>query len=465
MHSAEFVHFALLFVKIDRDLQINPDNLVETNLAANSNRADEQELIPTRKMAIQSSYPRSEERSASQAPFHQEGNMAGLILLGLCFSHLLNDTIQSLIPAIYPVLKTTFRLDFGQIGLITLTFQLTSSLLQPLVGTYTDHKPKPFSLAIGMGVSLCGLLLLSRAWDYTIVLLAAGLVGVGSSIFHPEATRLARFSSGGRHGFAQSVFQLGGYMGTAIGPALAAIIVVPAGQHSIAWFSIIALIAIIVLSRLGFWYKKVRTSQQKKSTQSLSRPPLPGWKVFAIISILAALIFSKYFYLASISSYYTFYLIDRFHLSIQSSQMLLFLFLFAVAIGTIIGGPIGDRYGRKLVIWFSILGVTPFTIMLPYADLFWTCVLSVIIGLILASAFSAIIVYAQELVPGKVGMIGGVFYGLAFGMGGLGSAVLGKLADLTSINFVYHVCSFLPLLGLLTVFLPNLDRWVANRGR
>ena len=429
------------------------------------NNTDEQELIPTGNMEIRSSYPRSEERSGGLAPLHQEENMAGLILLGLCFSHLLNDTIQSLIPAIYPVLKTTFRLDFGQIGLITLTFQLTSSLLQPLVGTYTDHKPKPFSLAIGMGVSLCGLLLLSRAWDYAVVLLAACLVGVGSSIFHPEATRLARFSSGGRHGFAQSVFQLGGYMGTAIGPALAALIVVPAGQHSIAWFSIVALIAIVVLSRVGFWYKKVRTSQQKKSAQSLNRPPIPGWKVFAIISILAALIFSKYFYLASISSYYTFYLIDRFHLSIQNSQMLLFLFLFAVAIGTIIGGPIGDRYGRKLVIWFSILGVTPFTILLPYADLFWTCVLSVIIGLILASAFSAIIVYAQELVPGKVGMIGGVFYGLAFGMGGLGSAVLGKLADLTSIDFVYHVCSFLPLIGLLTVFLPNLDRWVANKGQ
>ena len=392
--------------------------------------------------------------------------MVGAILLGLCFSHLLNDTIQSLIPAIYPVLKTTFRLDFGQIGLITLTFQLTSSLLQPLVGAYTDHKPKPFSLAIGMGVSLCGLLLLSQAWNYVVVLGAAGLVGIGSSIFHPEATRLARFSSGGRHGFAQSVFQLGGYMGTAIGPALAAIIVVPAGQHSIAWFSIVALIAILVLTRVGFWYSRVRTSQQKKSSHhSLNRPPLPRRKVFAIISILAALIFSKYFYLASISSYYTFYLIGRFHLSIQSSQMLLFLFLFAVAVGTIIGGPIGDRYGRKLVIWFSILGVTPFTILLPYANLFWTCVLSVVIGLILASAFSAIIVYGQELVPGKVGMIGGIFYGLAFGMGGLGSAVLGKLADLTSINFVYHVCSFLPLIGLLTVFLPNLDRWVANRGR
>jgi MFS transporter, FSR family, fosmidomycin resistance protein len=397
---------------------------------------------------------------------HDREKVVTVILISLCFSHLLNDTVQSLIPAIYPVLKTSFRLDFGQIGLITLTFQLTSSLLQPLVGVYTDHKPKPFSLAIGMGVSLCGLLLLSRAWNYEVILLAAGLVGVGSSIFHPEATRLARFSSGGRHGLAQSVFQLGGYMGTALGPALAAMIVVPGGQHSIAWFSIVALIAILVLSRVGLWYQRVRRSQQKKSAHhSAIRPPIPRWKVFAIISILAALIFSKYFYLASISSYYTFYLIDRFHLSVQSSQMLLFLFLFAVAIGTIIGGPIGDRYGRKLVIWFSILGATPFTILLPYADLFWTCVLSVIIGLILASAFSAIIVYAQELVPGKVGMIGGIFYGLAFGMGGLGSAVLGKLADLTSINFVYHVCSFLPLLGLLTVFLPNLDRWVANRER
>jgi FSR family fosmidomycin resistance protein-like MFS transporter len=402
---------------------------------------------------------------AQRAPGHQEKeHLVAIVLFGLCFSHLLNDTIQSLIPAIYPVLKTSFNLDFGQIGLITLTFQLTSSLLQPLVGFYTDQKPKPFSLAIGMGVSLCGLLLLSQAWSFGLILLAAGLVGVGSSIFHPEATRLARFSSGGRHGFAQSVFQLGGYMGTAIGPALAALIVVPAGQHSIAWFSIIALLAMVVLARLGLWYKKVSASHQKKaSSDSINRPVIGRWKVIAIISVLAALIFSKYFYLASISSYYTFYLIDRFHLSIQSSQMLLFLFLFAVAVGTIIGGPIGDRHGRKLVIWFSILGVAPFTILLPYANLFWTCVLSVVIGLILASAFSAIIVYAQELVPGKVGMIGGVFYGLAFGMGGLGSAVLGNLADLTSINFVYHVCSFLPLIGLLTVFLPNLDRWVANK--
>ena len=392
--------------------------------------------------------------------------MAGLILLSLCFSHLLNDTVQSLIPAIYPVLKTAFRLDYGQIGLITLTFQLTSSLLQPMVGLYTDHKPKPFSLAIGMGVSLCGLLLLSQAWNYGVILLAAGLVGVGSSIFHPEATRLARFSSGGRYGFAQSVFQLGGYMGTALGPALAALVVVPLGQHSIAWFSIIALIAILVLSRVGFWYRKIRTAQQKRSSQrSLNRPAISGWKVFTILSILAALIFSKYFYLASISSYYTFYLIDRFHLPVQTSQMLLFLFLFAVALGTIIGGPIGDRYGRKLVIWFSILGVAPFTILLPYANLFWTCVLSVIIGLILASAFSAIIVYGQELLPGRVGMVGGIFYGFAFGMGGLGSAVLGQLADLTSIDFVYRVCSFLPLIGLLTIFLPNLDRWVANKGR
>ncbi|MBV8813412.1 MAG: MFS transporter [Verrucomicrobia bacterium] len=395
---------------------------------------------------------------------HKE-NLVGIVLFGLSFSHLLNDTVQSLIPAIYPILKTAFRLDFGQIGLITLTFQLTSSLLQPLVGLYTDHKPKPFSLAIGMGVSLAGLLLFSQAWNFGIILLSAGLVGVGSSIFHPEATRIARFSSGGRHGLAQSVFQLGGYMGTALGPALAAIVVVPAGQHSIAWFSIIALLAMLVLTRIGLWYKSFRASQQKKSgSHPLNRPIASQRKVIAIIAILAALIFSKYFYLASISSFYTFYLMDRFHLSVQHSQMLLFLFLFSVAVGTIIGGPIGDRYGRKLVIWFSILGVAPFTVLLPFANLFWTGVLSVVIGLILASAFSAIIVYAQELVPGKVGMIGGIFYGLAFGMGGLGSAVLGRLADLTSISFVYHVCSFLPLIGLLTVFLPNLDRWVANKG-
>jgi MFS transporter, FSR family, fosmidomycin resistance protein len=419
-----------------------------------------------------SSQPRSDGPSGNQAfvpraPGSQpKANVVGIILLGLCFSHLLNDTIQSLIPAIYPVLKTEFSLNFGQIGLITLTFQLTSSLLQPLVGFYTDQKPKPFSLAIGMGVSLCGLLLLSEAWNFSIILLAAGLVGVGSSIFHPEASRLARFSSGGRHGFAQSVFQLGGYMGTALGPALAAILVVRAGQHSIAWFSVLALLAMLVLSRVGLWYRKVKVSDQKKAnSHALNRPVIGSRKVIGIISILATLIFSKYFYLASISSYYTFYLMDRFHLSIQDSQMLLFLFLFAVAVGTIIGGPIGDRYGRKLVIWFSILGAAPFTILLPYANLFWTCVLSVVIGLILASAFSAIIVYAQELVPGKVGMIGGVFYGLAFGVGGIGSAVLGKLADLTSIGFVYHVCSFLPLIGLLTVFLPNLEHWVANKGR
>ena len=397
----------------------------------------------------------------------QKQSVVGIILLALCFSHLLNDTLQSLIPAIYPVLKSSFRLNFGQIGLITLTFQLTSSLLQPLVGVYTDRNPKPFSLAAGMVVSLCGLLLLSRARNFPVILAVAGLVGVGSSIFHPEASRLARVSSGGRHGFAQSVFQLGGYMGTAFGPALAAMVVVPGGQHSIVWFSVVAFIAMLVLARVGLWYKRSKTSahQGKSKLQVPDCPVLTRRKVIFVISILGMLIFSKYFYLASFSSYYTFYLIGRFHISVQNSQMLLFLFLFAVAMGTIIGGPIGDRYGRKLVIWFSILGVTPFTILLPYANLLWTCVLSVIIGLILASAFSAIIVYAQELLPGKVGMVGGIFYGLAFGMGGLGSAVLGKLADLTSINFVYYVCSFLPLIGLLTTFLPNLDRWVANKGR
>jgi MFS transporter, FSR family, fosmidomycin resistance protein len=330
-------------------------------------------LGPQEKMATPtscSSFNRqwSDRWDAGKAQVPQQ-KVVGTILLALCFSHLLNDTIQSLIPAIYPVLKSSFRLNFGQIGLITLTFQLTSSLLQFLVGLYTDRNPKPFSLAIGMVVSLSGLLLLSRAWNFSVILAAAGLVGVGSSIFHPEASRLARFSSGGRHGFAQSVFQLGGYMGTAFGPALAAMVVVPGGQQSIAWFSVIAFVAMLVLVQVGLWYKRSKTSahQGKSKLQVPNRPVLTRRKVICILSILGALIFSKYFYLASFSSYYTFYLIGRFRTSVQNSQMLLFLFLFAVAIGTIIGGPIGDRYGRKLVIWFSILGVTPFTILLPYS--------------------------------------------------------------------------------------------------
>jgi MFS transporter, FSR family, fosmidomycin resistance protein len=404
-------------------------------------------------------------RASRYTPSSSSGDALKTILLALSFSHLLNDTIQSLLPAIYPNLEKAFTLNFTQIGLITFTFQLTSSLLQPFVGMYTDRHPKPYSLAIGMGVSLCGLLLLSRAWNFHMILISAALVGVGSSIFHPEASRLARFSSGGRHVFAQSIFQTGGYAGTALGPALAAMVVTPLGQHSIAWFSGIALLAMFVLFAIGRWSKRSGVQHQNKPaiSKEVRHHDIPRHQIIFIMFILCALIFSKYVYLVSISSYYTFYVQDRFHLSTETSQWLLFLFLFAVAAGTIIGGIIGDRYGRKLVIWFSILGVAPFTMALPYANLPWTIALSIVIGLILASAFSAIIVYAQELVPGKVGMIGGLFYGFGFGMAGLGAAILGFLKDHTDIYFVYHVCSFLPLIGLLTIFLPNLNRWVADR--
>jgi FSR family fosmidomycin resistance protein-like MFS transporter len=389
-------------------------------------------------------------------------NTVFTILLAISFSHLLNDTIQSLIPAIYPVLKNSFRLNFTQIGLITLTFQCTASLFQPFVGLYTDHRPKPYSLAIGMGFTLIGLVLLSVAGNFPTILVSAALVGLGSSIFHPEASRLARMASGGKHGLAQSIFQVGGNAGSSAGPLLAALIIVPRGQPSIAWFSVVALIAIIVLSIVGKWYGEnlcripTKSSAKRKPGQAL----LSKQRIVFSLAILIALIFSKYFYLVSLSNYFTFYLINKFHLGIQTAQLFLFLFLFAVAAGTIIGGPVGDRIGRKYVIWASILGVAPFTIALPYADLFWTGVLVVIIGVILASAFSVIIVYAQELVPGKTGLIAGIFFGTAFGMAGIGSAVLGRLADWTSIDFVYSVCSFLPLIGLLTAFLPNLDKRV-----
>jgi FSR family fosmidomycin resistance protein-like MFS transporter len=389
-------------------------------------------------------------------------NTVFAILLAISFSHLLNDTIQSLIPAIYPVLKNSFRLNFTQIGLITLTFQCTASLFQPFVGLYTDHRPKPYSLAIGMGFTLIGLVVLSVAGNFPTILVSAALVGLGSSIFHPEASRLARMASGGKHGLAQSIFQVGGNAGSSAGPLLAALIIVPKGQPSIAWFSVVALIAIIVLSIVGKWYGEnlyripTKASAKRKPGQAL----LSKQRIVFSLAILIALIFSKYFYLVSLSNYFTFYLINKFHLGIQTAQIYLFLFLFAVAAGTIIGGPVGDRIGRKYVIWASILGVAPFTIALPYADLFWTGVLVVIIGVILASAFSVIIVYAQELVPGKTGLIAGIFFGTAFGMAGIGSAVLGRLADWTSINFVYSVCSFLPLIGLLTAFLPNLDKRV-----
>ncbi len=376
------------------------------------------------------------------------------VLLAISFSHLLNDIIQSLIPAIYPLLKASFQLSFVQIGLITLAFQMTASLLQPFVGLYTDRKPKPYSLAFGMGLTLAGLVLLSQATHYAMVVGAAALVGMGSSVFHPESSRVAHLASGGRHGFAQSVFQVGGNAGSSLGPLLAALIVVPHGQGSVLWFALIALLGIVVLTGVGRWSARHLAEVKAQRAEVAAAAPLSRRTRLALF-VLGVLIFSKYCYLACLTSYYTFYLIHKFHLSVQSAQLHLFLFLFAVAVGTIAGGPIGDRYGRKLVIWISILGVAPFTIALPYANLFWTGVLTVVIGLILASAFSAILVYAQELVPGKVGLISGLFFGLAFGIAGIASALLGALADRTSIEHVFYLCSFLPLIGLLTAFLPN----------
>lgn len=381
------------------------------------------------------------------------------ILFAISFSHLLNDTLQSLIPAIYPIVKSSFRLSFSQIGLITLTFQLAASLLQPFVGIYTDRKPQPYSLAIGMGFTLLGLVILSRAPSFEMLIISVGFVGVGSSIFHPEASRMAHMASGGRRGFAQSVFQVGGNAGSSIGPLLAALIIVPYGQSNIIWFSVLALLAIFILINVGSWYKrKIRIKARRPAISSIHVQTLPRPKMIISVLILLVLIFSKYFYLASMSSYYTFYMIHKFGVSVQSSQVYLFIFLFSVAAGTLIGGPLGDRFGRKYVIWGSILGVAPFTLLLPHANMFWTAVLTIPIGLILASAFSAILVYAQELIPGKVGMIAGLFFGFAFGMGGIGSAVLGELADRTSIEYVFQVCAFLPLIGLITGFLPDLGK-------
>jgi FSR family fosmidomycin resistance protein-like MFS transporter len=378
------------------------------------------------------------------------------VLAAISFCHLLNDMAQSLLPAIYPILKSSFALSFSDIGLITLTFQATASLLQPFVGSYTDRKPKPYSLSFGMGLTLAGLLLLSVASKFALLLLAAALLGLGSSIFHPESSRVARIASGGRHGLAQSLFQVGGNAGSSLGPLLAAFIVVPHGQSSVAWFSLAALLGIAILARIGGWYRRAITEQISAGSRGMSGSPLPAGKTAFAISILVALIFSKYFYLASLTNYYTFYLMHRFHISVQSAQVHLFAFLGAVAAGTIIGGPVGDRIGRKAVIWGSILGVLPFSLLLPHVNLFWTGALTVVIGVILASAFSAILVYAQELLPGKVGMISGVFFGFAFGMAGIAAAVLGKLADRTGIDFVYQVCAYLPAIGLLTAFLPDL---------
>lgn len=377
------------------------------------------------------------------------------VLGAISLSHLLNDLIQSVLPAIYPVLKRDFHLDFAQIGLITFCFYAVSSLIQPLVGIYTDKKPSPFSLAIGMGSSLVGLLLLSVAWSYAVLLVAAILVGLGSAVFHPEASRVARMASGGRHGMAQSMFQVGGNAGTAIGPLLAAIIVVPRGQGSVAWFSLVALLAIVVLYVIGRWYRDQVALTRSSGGQPSRISPVSRQQLTAALAVLGVLIFSKFFYTASISTYYTFFLIDRFHLSVQDAQLYLFLYLAAVAAGTIAGGPLGDRFGRKPVIWFSILGAAPFTLMLPWAGLAWTPVLTMVIGFIMASAFPAIVVYAQELMPGRVGMISGMFFGFAFGMGGLGAALLGVVADMTSIRFVYQICAFLPLAGLAVWFLPH----------
>ncbi len=379
------------------------------------------------------------------------------ILGALSFSHFLNDMLQSLIMAIYPLLKSTFSLSFAEVGLITLTYQITASMLQPLVGFYTDRHPKPYSLAIGMSSTLMGLLVLAIAPSYGILLIGAALVGSGSSIFHPESSRVARMASGGRFGLAQSIFQVGGNTGTAIGPLLAAWFILPRGKQSLAWFSLAALFAIAVLWQVGGWYKAQQAQRTKAArSHAVVAEALPTPIIIKTMLVLLILIFSKFFYLSSINSYFTFYLISKFHLPVQSAQIHLFVFLFAVALGTILGGPIGDRIGRKGVIWVSILGVAPFTLMLPYANLAWTGVLTFIIGVILASAFPAILVFAQELVPGKVGMIAGLFFGLAFGIAGIGAAVLGKLADVYSIEYVYHICSFLPLLGMFTAFLPNI---------
>jgi FSR family fosmidomycin resistance protein-like MFS transporter len=397
--------------------------------------------------------------TATLSPAQTAGRTTFSILAAISFCHLLNDMMQSLLPALYPMLKGSYELSFGQIGLLTFTYQITASLLQPIVGMFTDRSPRPYSLSVGMGFTLVGLLLLAFAGSYALLLLAAALVGTGSSVFHPESSRVARMASGGRHGLAQSVFQVGGNVGSAIGPLLAAFIVIPHGQSNIAWFSGTALLGMFVLFNVGHWYKAHGVARLKPRTVDAKAEATPQRKEVKIaIAVLLALIFSKYFYLASLSSYYTFYLINRFSVSVQSAQLYLFLFLAAVALGTIVGGPLGDRFGRKYVIWASILGVLPFTLLLPHANLFWTAVLTVPIGMILASAFPAIVVYAQELMPGKTGTVAGLFFGFAFGMGGVGAAVLGKLADSYGISAVYQMCAFLPLIGLLAAFLPNVEK-------
>jgi MFS transporter, FSR family, fosmidomycin resistance protein len=386
------------------------------------------------------------------------GRTAFSVLGALSVCHLLNDMVQSLLPAIYPILKTALQLDFRHIGLITLVNQVTASLLQPAVGFYTDRRPRPQSLAAGMTFTLCGLVMLAWAGGFPTVLAAAALIGIGSSIFHPESSRIARLASGGQHGLAQSLFQVGGNAGSALGPLLAAFVVLPRGQGSLAWFAAAPILAITLLWRVGGWYSgRVRRGGAGPGAGHAAHHGLTPPQVARALGLLLVLVFSKYIYLACLSTYYTFYLIETFHVSVRSAQLHLFVFLGAVAAGTMLGGPVGDRIGRKYVIWGSILGVLPFTLALPYANLAIGGALSAIIGLILASAFSAIIVYAQELVPGKVGTIAGLFFGLAFGIGGLGAAALGVLADATSLMFVFKLCAWLPALGLLTAFLPDLE--------
>jgi FSR family fosmidomycin resistance protein-like MFS transporter len=385
------------------------------------------------------------------------GGAAFVILGAITFCHLLNDVMQALLPAIYPMLKSGFALSFGQIGLLTLIFQVTASLLQPMVGLYTDHRPQPYSLPLGMACSLAGMVTLAFAPNFPALLAGAALLGIGSSIFHPESSRLARLASGGAHGFAQSFFQVGGHVGSALGPLLAAFVVLPQGRESLAWFALVALLGMCILVGVGRWYGRAVRSRATKRGQSARNIALPPMQVRRAMAVLIALIFSKFFYLASITSYYTFYLMHRFGLSIETAQIYLFVFLAASAAGLLVGGPVGDRFGRKKVIWGSIVGVLPLTLALPHVGLTATLILSILIGLILSSAFSAIVVYGQELMPGRVGMVSGLFFGLAFGMGGIGAAVLGELADWTSIEFVYRVCSFLPMIGLLTVFLPNVE--------
>ena len=385
------------------------------------------------------------------------GKTVYTILIAISFCHMLNDMVQSLIPSIYPILKSSFGLDFGQLGLLTLTYQITASLLQPFIGLYTDRRPMPYSLPLGVSFTLAGLMTLAFAPTFAMLLGGGALVGMGSAVFHPESSRVARMASGGKHGFAQSVFQLGGTGGAAIGPLLAAFIVLPHGQRSLAWFCLTAVAGVGVLWRVARWYHGQQLHSARRPPERVTVNQLSRRRIALALSVLIALIFSKYFYLASLSSYYTFYLIDKFHVPVAAAQLYLFLFLGSSALGTLVGGPVGDRIGRKYVIWASIVGVLPFTLLLPYANLFWTSVLTVLIGLVLSSAFSAILVYAQELLPGKVGLISGLFFGLAFGMGGVGAALLGRLADRTSIEYVYRLCAYLPAIGLLTAFLPNLE--------